>query len=71
MRLFHPAFEMVRSSLMILLGFVILLLTFLVTLMVGGKFKQNLKEDLRVKNCPQFREARDDKTGARKRWFRH
>ncbi|MCG3148805.1 MAG: hypothetical protein PCFJNLEI_02252 [Verrucomicrobiae bacterium] len=44
LRLFHPAFEMVRSSLMILLGFVILLLTFVVTLMVGGKFKQNLKE---------------------------
>ena len=45
---FHPAFQMVRSSLMILLGFVMLLLTFLVTLMVGGKFKQNLK-DLRRK----------------------
>ena len=45
---FHPAFQMVRSSLMILLGFVILLLTFLVTLMVAGKFKQNLK-DLRSK----------------------
>jgi len=44
LRVFHPAFEMVRSSLMILLGFVILLLTFIVTLMVGGKFKQNLKE---------------------------
>ena len=44
LRLFHPAFQMVRSSLMILLGFVILLLTFLVTMMVGGKFKQNLKE---------------------------
>ena len=45
---FHPAFQMVRSSLMILLGFIILLLTFLVTMMVGGKFKQNLK-DLRRK----------------------
>ena len=44
LRLFHPAFQMVRSSLMILLGFIILLLTLLVTLMVGGKFKQNLKE---------------------------
>lgn len=48
LRAFHPAFEMVRSSVMILLGFVILLLTLLVTLMVGGKFKQNLK-DLRRK----------------------
>lgn len=48
LNLFHPAFQMVRSSLMILLGFVILLLTVLVMLMVGGKFKQNLK-DLRSK----------------------
>ncbi|MCE9614249.1 MAG: M28 family peptidase [Lentisphaerae bacterium] len=41
---FHPAFQMVRSSLMILLGFVILLLTLLVTAMVGGKFRQNLMD---------------------------
>ncbi len=44
LRAFHPAFEMVRSSVMILLGFVILLLTLLVTLMVAGKFQQNLKD---------------------------
>jgi hypothetical protein len=44
LRTFHPAFEMVRSSIMILLGFVILLLTLLVTLMIGGKFMQNLKD---------------------------
>ncbi|MBI2437628.1 MAG: M28 family peptidase [Lentisphaerae bacterium] len=44
LRWFHPAFQMVRSSLMILLGFVILLLTLLVTLMVSGKFQQNIKE---------------------------
>lgn len=48
LRLFHPAFEMVRSSLMILLGFVMLLLTLLVIFMVAGKFKQNIK-DLRGK----------------------
>ena len=48
LRIFHPAFQMVRSSLMILLGFVILLLTLLVTLMVGGKFRQNIA-DLRKK----------------------
>ncbi len=48
LRLFHPAFQIVRSSLMILLGFVILLLSLLVTVMVSGKFKQNLK-DLRSK----------------------
>lgn len=44
LRVFHPAFQMVRSSLVILLGFVIFLLTVLVTLMVGGKFKQNIKD---------------------------
>ncbi len=44
LRLFHPAFEMVRSSLMILLGFVISLLTVLVIVMVTSKFKQNIKE---------------------------
>ncbi|MEI6788529.1 MAG: FtsX-like permease family protein [bacterium] len=48
LRIFHPAFEIVRSSMMILLGFLILLLSLLVTMMVGGKFKQNLK-DLRSK----------------------
>jgi hypothetical protein len=44
LRLFHPAFQMVRSSLMILLGFLILLLTLLVTIMVSGKFRQNVKD---------------------------
>jgi hypothetical protein len=44
LRLFHPAFEMVRSSLMILLGFVISLLTVLVIVMVTSKFKQNIKD---------------------------
>ncbi len=44
LKIFHPAFQMVRSSLMILLGFIILLLTLIVILMVSGKFKQNIKE---------------------------
>jgi hypothetical protein len=44
LRAFHPAFQMVRSSLMILLGFIIFLLTVLVTLMVGGKFRQNIRD---------------------------
>lgn len=48
LQMMHPAFKMVRSSLMILIGFVMFLLTMLVTLMVGGKFKQNIK-DLRQK----------------------
>ena len=42
LRMFHPAFQMVRSSIMILIGFVMLLLTLLVILMVGGKFQQNI-----------------------------
>jgi hypothetical protein len=44
LRACHPAFAMVRSSLVILLGFVILLLTLLVTLLVGGKFRQNIRD---------------------------
>ncbi len=48
LRVFHPAFQMVRSSSMILLGFVMLLLTGLVTCMVGGKFRRNI-EDARAR----------------------
>ncbi|MEI8242002.1 MAG: FtsX-like permease family protein [bacterium] len=48
LRLFHPAFAMVRSSIMILIGFIMLLLTLLVAFMVGGKFQQNIR-DLRRK----------------------
>jgi hypothetical protein len=44
LRFFHPAFQMVRSSMMILIGFVILLLSLLVILMVGGKFGQNIRD---------------------------
>jgi hypothetical protein len=44
LRLLHPAFQLIRSSLVILLGFLIFFLTMAVTLMVGGKFKQNLRE---------------------------
>jgi ABC-type antimicrobial peptide transport system permease subunit len=44
LKFFHPAFQMVRSSLMILLGFIILLLSLIIILMVSGKFKQNIKE---------------------------
>lgn len=44
LRWLHPAFQLVRSSLVILLGFLIFFLTLLVTLMVGGKFRQNLRD---------------------------
>jgi hypothetical protein len=49
LRILHPAFEMVRSSLMILLGFVILLISGGITFLFSGKFKENL-EDLRKKS---------------------
>ncbi len=44
LRLLHPAFEMIRSSLMILLGFVILLISLGITALFAGKFHENLEE---------------------------
>lgn len=40
----HPAFAMIRSSLMILLGFLILLISLGITLLFAGKFRENLEE---------------------------
>jgi hypothetical protein len=40
----HPAFEMIRSSLMILLGFIIMLVSAGITLIFSGKFQENLEE---------------------------
>lgn len=44
LRLLHPAFQMVRSSLMILLGFVIVLISVGITLMLSSAAKENLSE---------------------------
>jgi hypothetical protein len=44
LRLLHPAFQMVRSSLMILLGFVIILISGGITLLFAGKARENLAE---------------------------
>jgi len=44
LKLLHPAFEMIRSSLMILLGFVILLISAGITMLFFGKFQENLDE---------------------------
>ncbi len=44
LRILHPAFAMVRSSLMILLGFIIILITFGVTILFSTKFQENLEE---------------------------
>ncbi len=44
LRLLHPAFAMVRSSLMILLGFIIILITFGVTVLFSSKFQENLED---------------------------
>ena len=42
LRALHPAFHMIRSSSMILLGFAIMLTVGTVTLLLSGKFKENL-----------------------------
>jgi hypothetical protein len=39
----HPAFEMIRSSLMVLLGFVIILISLGITALFAGKFRENLE----------------------------
>jgi uncharacterized protein YhhL (DUF1145 family) len=44
LNLMHPAFGMIRSSLMILLGFVILLISLGIKVMFAGKFRENLEE---------------------------
>lgn len=44
LRWLHPAFGMIRSSLMILLGFVIMLVSGGITVLFSGKFKENLEE---------------------------
>jgi len=43
LQFFHPAFRMVRSPLMILLGFLIALLAVVVSMMVCGRFTQTLR----------------------------
>lgn len=43
LRLLHPAFQMIRSSLMILLGFVIILISGGITLVLSGKFRENIQ----------------------------
>jgi len=40
--LLHPAFQMIRSSSMILLGFIIMLISIGITLILSGKFKENI-----------------------------
>ena len=44
LRILHPAFEMVRSSLMILLGFIIILISGGITVLFSSKFRENLEE---------------------------
>jgi len=44
LRLLHPAFQMVNSSLMILLGFVIILISSSLTILFSSKFQENLEE---------------------------
>ena len=44
LRLLHPAFAMVRSSLMILLGFIIILISSGISILFSSKFQENLEE---------------------------
>jgi hypothetical protein len=44
LRLLHPAFQMIRSSLMILLGFVVMLVSGGITVLFSGKFQENIEE---------------------------
>ncbi len=62
LRILHPAFSMIRSSLMILLGFIILLIATGIIAMFSSKFKENL-EAIR-KQRGQVSEADVNKFGA-------
>ncbi len=42
--LLHPAFAMVRSSIMILLGFIIMLIAGGLTILLSANFKENLAD---------------------------
>ena len=44
LKLMHPAFTMIRSSFMILLGFVIILISGGISVLFSGKFKENLEQ---------------------------
>lgn len=44
LRVLHPAFAMIRSSLMILLGFAVILIAGSITMVFSEKFKENLEE---------------------------
>jgi len=44
LKVLHPAFEMIRSSSMILLGFIIMLISVGVSMLFTGKFNENLEQ---------------------------
>ncbi len=44
LRILHPAFAMVRSALMILLGFIIILISVGITILFSGKYKESFRE---------------------------
>ena len=61
LRLLHPAFSMVRSSLMILLGFVIILISISITVLFSQKAHENFRELLKRRG--RARTAEVDKLG--------
>jgi len=53
LREIHPAFEIVRSSFMILLGFITMILSILVTAFLGGKFRAAVVEYQKIMHGQQ------------------
>ena len=61
LRLLHPAFSMVRSSMMILLGFVIILISISITVLFSGKAHENFQDLMKKRGRPRAAEV--DKLG--------
>jgi hypothetical protein len=61
LRILHPAFHMIRSSAMILLGFIIILISGGITILLSSKFRENLEALQRMKG--QVKGAQVNKMG--------
>ena len=63
LRMVHPAYGLVRSSYMILLGFITLTLSVVISIFIGGKFSKNVS-DFRMKLQKQATAADVSRGGA-------
>jgi len=61
LRILHPAFQMIRSSAMILLGFIIILISGGITILLSSKFRENLEALQKMKG--QVKGAQVNKMG--------